>query len=169
VIDRDQLLAKGTTPTSKIRRIIEQYGVFIYGVACDPPEPFFHYTIGLHGAGLPELLAIGGDENHARIVQSVVNALAELMLERKKPFHEGELVQLGGKWPVKIINVATADVTDTHTCQVEVFYGIGPQDYAVQQVLLPDPKGRYPGDPDCAQPYASWRVPVIKPAGQELH
>jgi hypothetical protein len=64
---------------------------------------------------------------------------------------------LGGKYPVKIVNVPVERVSDEFTVQVGEYYG--DEHYRVQQILLPDRAGRYPGDPRCAMPFAS--VPVF--------
>jgi hypothetical protein len=161
-------LAPAVAKADEIREMINDHGVFIWGVVCEPPEWWFQYTIGMYEAGLPELLCIGGrSQRNAAQISHILNDLAKQMREREKPFADGEIVNLGGKNPVKVINVDTADVTDTHTCQVAVYYGT--ENYAVQQVLISDPEGRFPGDPDCAEPYASFLVPTSRPAGQELH
>jgi Domain of unknown function (DUF4262) len=43
------------------------------------------------------------------------------------------------------------------TIQAGQFYGT--EEYPVQQVLIPDPDGRFPGDPNCQPPYC--RFPVL--------
>ena len=51
-----------------------------------------------------------------------------------RAFANGELVSLGGKHPVKIVDVPTALVKDEYTIQVGEYFGT--DDYA-QQVLIP--------------------------------
>jgi hypothetical protein len=66
------------------------------------------------------------------------------------------LVEIGGKFPPKIID-ASSFVKQFYTIQAGQFYGT--EDYSVQQVVFSDKSGKYPGDPDCEEPYAS--IPVF--------
>jgi hypothetical protein len=76
-------------------------------------------------------------------------------------------VSLGGKYPVKVIDVSGAVIYDEYTCQVGHFYGT--DDYAVQQMLIPDREGKYPGDPGCAEPYASFLISSLRATRPPLH
>jgi hypothetical protein len=65
----------------------------------DPPDAMpFAYTIGNHEKRLPELLTIGTPD------AGFLNPLSEVMIARGKPFADGEIVSIDGKFPVKIIN-----------------------------------------------------------------
>jgi hypothetical protein len=149
-----------------IKKQIRRHGVAVISVRPDPgaaPDAMcFHYTVGLHGDGLPELLLIGG-EDLSRALE-VLADLAEVMRERPARFADGELVSLGGKYPVKVINVGHANLDEAwtvrmrYTCAVQYFYGT--IEYDVQQMLVSDLRGRYPGNPACAEPYASCRLRV---------
>lgn len=116
-------------------------------------EPPYMYTIGNHEWGLPELIFIGdSDEKFAH----VLNRLGRMKRgEERRAFHNGELVSLGGKFPVKIVD-ASARAKQEFTLVVGQFYGT--EDYRVQQIVLCDTQGKFPGDPGCAEPYASQHV-----------
>jgi hypothetical protein len=117
--------------------------------SADSGEPPFVYTIGNHERGLPELLLVGAEAGE------ILNPLGYMMREqRRAPFRHGELVSLGGKFPVKIID--TTPEAKHFAAHVGIYYGT--DDYRVQQVLLCDQQGRFPGEPGCAEPYASHPV-----------
>jgi hypothetical protein len=101
--------------------------------------------------GLPELLLIGGIAG-----ADALNDLSQKMIERHAAFNDGELVKLGGKFPVKIVN---ADQRAQRDYTIQAGEHLGHEAYAVQQVLIPDRSGRYPSDPECAAPYSA--VPVL--------
>ena len=133
---------------------IERHGQHLIHVFDDEPtsgddEPPYTYTIGNHERGLPELLIVGveGDD--------ILNLLGQIMREqRRAPFRHGELVSVGGKFPVKVVD--TNPDAKQLAAHVGIYYGT--DDYSVQQVVLCDPQGRFPGDPGCAEPYASFPV-----------
>jgi hypothetical protein len=139
-----------------IARDIKRAGRFVMCVGGDENSPPFAYTIGNTIAGLPELLMIGDVG-----VAYLLHDLSQKMLERDTAFDEGELVSLGGKFPVKIINASTIGAWDDFTSQATKHFGH--DDYAVQQVLIPDRSGRFPGDPGCAPPYSDFLV-LARPA-----
>src|SRR5262245_35205528 len=117
--------------------------------------PGFTYTIGNQERGLPELLMIGF---WGKPIAGLLNQLSDKLIERGGPFEEGEFVNLGAKYPVKIIN-ADERAQRNYTFQCSHYYGH--DDYAVQQVVGCDREGRYPDDPQCAAPY---KVPILQPA-----
>ncbi len=141
-----------------VQENIRLHGQHLMGViATEEGEMPFVYTIGNHQRGLPELLfvgAAGGDFGR------MLNFLGEMMRERGKAFYDGEQVSLGGKFPVKIVEAGARARAD-FTIQVGQYYGT--QSYRVQQIVLCDTEGRFPGDPGCAEPYASQLVLAVKP------
>jgi hypothetical protein len=88
-------------------------------------------------------------------VADILNMLSDMMVERGGRFSEGELVSLGGKYPVKIIT-ANATAKTEYTIQVGRVYG--DEDYEVQQVVLSDRNGIFPDDARCE---ARYRMPVL--------
>jgi hypothetical protein len=134
---------------SQIKLDIERDGRTIVGVFDgDPP---FGYTIGNELKGLPELLVIGLSRD-----LSFLNMLSDMMIKRGTRFAEGETVNLGGNYPVKIITTNTMAHAE-YTVQAGNFYGS--DDYTVQQVLVPDRDGIFPDDARCAERF---RVPVLR-------
>ena len=116
----------------------------------DPGVPFA-YTIGNHLKGLPELLVIG-------TAQGVfLNTLSHLMIAAGHGFEDGETVRMLGSKEVKLIH-ASAAAREEYTIQAGEHFGH--DEYEVMQVLIPDKQGRFPGDEDCEEPYAS--VPVLR-------
>lgn len=57
------------------------------------------YTIGNHERRLPELLAFG--PKHA--LMPLLDKLGRMMRETGRPFVDGELVDLGGQYPVMVV------------------------------------------------------------------
>ena len=139
------------------RREITKHGLAVIAVP-DPDgrAPTFLYTIGNHERGLPELIWVGTGDPKAFC--GVLNHASEIQRERASAFAHGELVSLGGRLPVKIVD-ATVRAKADYTFQVGHYYDT--EDYQVRQLLAPDRDGRYPGDPLCAEPSAS--RPVLSP------
>lgn len=131
----------------KVRDDIEREGHSIIGVFDEINT--FYYTIGLTDNKLPELLVYGQGVSLAYIL----NSLAALMRDRGIPFDNGERVSLGGKHPVMIVEAGSRAKED-YTIQVGRYYEIEDSEYRVQQVLICDHEGRFPGEPGCAPPYS---------------
>jgi hypothetical protein len=103
--------------------------------------------------GQPEILIIGPRQSQA---DGPIAAIVDFMRDRKAAVGNGELVGIGGKYPVKVINVSRDTVKDLCTCAVERHHGT--RDYVVQQMMIPDRDGRFPDEPGCAEPFVSFRV-----------
>jgi Domain of unknown function (DUF4262) len=149
----NEISCMGTGPAMRrwLKKMIKQHGFGIMDVF-DDHSNWFHYTVGNHGVGLPEILAIGGDQR----TSGPLTDLANIMRERKAAFANGELVSLGGKYPVKVISINCPDVRDLYTCAVGNHFKT--ESYSVQLMMIPDRDGKYPDDAECAEPYASFRV-----------
>jgi len=134
----------------------------VYLTEHDPPgsQPFM-YTIGNYRHGLPELLVVGTDSN---AIAGVLNRLGKIQRDRGKDFKDGELVSVGGKFPVRIVDAGVAGRTRYATF-VGIFYGT--DSYEVRQVLLPDTEGRWPDTPGCDAPYRN--QPILSATGQTRH
>ena len=113
----------------------------------------FCYSIGNQEKNLPELLIFGVKPDDANVL---VSALSDLMIENKRPFFDGEEINLGGEQSVTMRN-CTKIAHMQYTIQAGQFYGN--EDYQVQQILIPDKKGRLPDHPHCHKDY---KVPVLK-------
>jgi hypothetical protein len=122
-------------------------------VAGDDDSLPFAYTIGNLRAGLPELLMIGLTQARA----GILNILSLKMIDRGQGFADEEYVDLGGKFPVKII-IADQRAQRDYTIQASEHFGS--DDYAVQQILAPDRNGCFPDDPQCQHPYST--IPILK-------
>ena len=143
--------SRDTFSRERTAELIDRFGWKLCDVRGDDEYFPFIYTIGNYEWGMPELLAIdcvNGD---------VLNSLCKMMRKRKAPFWDGELIKLDCcKYPVKALN--TNDDAVKYTWQVEAYYGTDA--YAVQQIVIPDSFGRYPGDPQCEAPCCL--VPILK-------
>lgn len=124
-------------------KMIEEHGRFILNVIST-----HSYTIGNTRKGLPELIIVG--PFNPRQSQAVLNDLSEKMIERGRAFDEGELVSLGGKYPVAVYRASEA-IKPEVTCQAGQI--LGREDYDVMQVVYCDPNGHFPGHKDCEPPY----------------
>jgi hypothetical protein len=144
--------------TSKLQHLIgndiRRNGRSVLCIGAEDGSPAFAYTIGNAIEDLPELLMIGGVCDSCAV--NALDDLSQTMIERGSAFADGELVSLGAKYPVKIID-ADQRARDEYTIQAGQYHDT--EDYRVQQVLIPDRNGRYPDDPECQRPYAT--VPVL--------
>ena len=129
---------------------IRRYARHIICVGREVESPSFAYTIGNWLAKLPELLVIGTTDG------GFLNNLSQKLIARGAAFDNGEIVSLGGKFPVKII---TADERAQRDYTIQAGQYLGTEDYLVQQVLISDRDGRFPDQPECQPPYSA--IPVL--------
>lgn len=134
----------------------------VYRTEHEPPDkqPFM-YTIGNYHHGLPELLVVDTDKE---IIAGVLNRLGKMQRDRGKAFADEEIVSIGGKFPVRIVDAGLIGRTQYATF-VGIFYGT--QSYDVRQVVLPDTQGRWPDTPGCDLPYR--RQPILSKIGRTRH
>ncbi len=133
---------------------IAEHGRSVLSIFDTPP---FTYSIGNATVGLPELLVFGLAPSDAR---DLINIWSDRMIEHR-PLTDGELVDIGGKFPA--MAVACADhVRAEYTIQAGQY--LEREDYPVMQMVLPDPAGRFPGDPLCEAPFRALPVLRAKPA-----
>jgi hypothetical protein len=119
----------------------------------DPPdaEPFV-YTIGNHEHGMPELLYIGAADDG---FSSLLNMLGEMQRRRGKAFADGELVETGALYPIRMQDGGLEARTD-YAVQAGVFYGTDV--FADMQIIIPVRNGRWPEDPACDPAYAGQKI-----------
>ena len=80
-----------------------------------------------------------------------------MMVKADMAFKDGQLVRIPGGFPFKLIRAGNIARTEYAVQAGEHF---GHDDYTIMQVLLPDKKGRFPGDDGCREPYS--QVPVLR-------
>ncbi|MFT3966412.1 MAG: DUF4262 domain-containing protein [Sphingobium sp.] len=135
-----------TTSTALIQSNIDMAGQHIFAIFPDGDTAGFAYTIGNARLGLPELLIIG---NFAPILMgSVLNEVGRRI--RQADQVPDQDIDIGGAFPIRP-RLAGAAVRSAFTIQVGRF--LGHDEYAVVQLLLPDPMGLYPGEPGCDPRY----------------
>jgi hypothetical protein len=150
--------SRGTCSHEETPELDARLGWRLYGDCGDDDHFPFIYTLGNCEWGLPELLAIDCADGR------VLNSLCKMMRQRRAPFWDGELIKLEYyEHPLKAINT-NADAVE-YTWQVAAYYGH--DIYAVQQILIPDSLGRYPGDPQCEAPRCL--VPICVQCLQTSH
>ncbi|MGH7033820.1 MAG: DUF4262 domain-containing protein [Stellaceae bacterium] len=134
----------------------------VHLTAKDPPgsRPFM-YTIGNYHRGLPELLVVDTD---AEFVAGILNRLGKIQRDRGKAFDDEELVSLGGKFPIRIVDAGLIG-GKRYATFVGIFYGT--DSYEVRQVILPDTQGRWPDTPGCDAPYRN--QPILSAIGRTRH
>ena len=137
-----------------IKDTIEREERQILAIGPDGKSPPFFYSIGNHLKGLPELLLIGPWKPD--LGMQALNLLSTQMLERKGPFGNGEQVNIGGDFDFQVWDTTVISKLQ-YTLQATEFFGH--QEYTVQQVVIPDPHGRYPGD---KRVHKRYRVPVLR-------
>lgn len=142
--------------SEKIALDVERSGRAVMMIFGDGKGSYpFSYTIGNHLKGLPEMLLIGGASPSFGAILNEASALAQRL---GRPFVSGEVVDLGGARPIKVIDARHPDVKEKFTCLATRFLGV--ENYLVQQVIVCDREGRFPGDPGCAEPYSG--VPLMR-------
>lgn len=144
----------------KIRANADEHGRAVMQIvepraAHDPTNNTFTYTLGNCRKGLPELLIVGGVD-----FQWLMNMLSEEMIKRGRGFDDGERVDLGGRFPVVVVD-AKDEVEETFHLLVRRAFPDVP--FRVQQVVCPDTNGRFPWEAACEEPYRSVVVHRAKP------
>lgn len=135
-----------TTNMAVIQSNIDRAGQHIFAIFPDADTPGLPYTIDNARLGLPELLIIG---NFAPILMaSVLNEVARRMRQTEQVPDQD--IDIGGAFPIRP-RLAGATARSTFSIQVGRF--LGHEEYAVVQLLLPDPMGLYPGERGCDPRY----------------
>jgi hypothetical protein len=137
-----------------IQETIKKHDRQVLAIGPEGKLPPFFYTIGNHLKNLPELLLIGPWK--ADLGTLALNKLSEQMIEMGHGFKNGELANIGGEHSMQVWDT-TVIAKLQYTLQCTEYFG--DQNYLVQQVVMPDPKGRYPGDKRLHKRY---RVPVLR-------
>ncbi len=104
----------------------------------------FAYTTGLQKtAAQPDVVMVGFDQ---RLSHGVLQSLYEGIMERglSIPAEGGLLDQVIAQFPVKLVPVALEDIPRFAYATVD-FNGDEPT--VMFQLQLPDPKGKFPGEP----------------------
>lgn len=129
----------------RIEKDIKKHGLSVVYVFGEDDDPSFHYTVGRTLRDLPELLIAAP---LAPVVgMQMLNALNRAM-PRAVP--SGSKVNLGGLYPMLVLDVTDDIVAEEFTCFASRFYG--EDGYRVQQVVCCDKNGKFP--PDCEPPYS---------------
>jgi uncharacterized protein DUF4262 len=137
--------AKRRNLLRRLKKDIAKHGhsvMYIFGEGGAPP---FFYTIGRAKKGLPELLLILPLQPETGM--RLLNYIAQMMPE---PLPSGSLVDLGGRYPMKLIDADDRIAKEDYTCLATDING-GEDKYRVQQVIGCDEQGRFP--PNCGPPY----------------
>jgi hypothetical protein len=135
---------------------IARHGHAVQQVAGADGEPGWSYTVGLHAAGLPELIIIGGLARGGQV--SVLNRLAERM-------RSGEALHLGERDPdvLEGVDVTYIEVVDTTTSDFAVALKFA-SDFRALQVVWPDHGNRFPWEPGYSFARAEQRLLGLPPA-----
>ena len=147
----------GTTSSPFFRKFhartasdIAQHGRSIICVGAGDDEPPFVYTIGNASRSMPELLAIGTMRG------GFLNDLSQMMIDADAAFEDGQIVLIpDADLPVKIIR---ANKTAHTEYTVQAGQHFGHENYAVMQVLIPDPSGKFPDEAGCQPPFSNFPV-----------
>jgi hypothetical protein len=138
---------------------VMKFGRQMISVSPEKGTPGFIYTIGNHLKGLPELLLIGPCDAAA---SNLLTSVAMGLEDQNTPFLHGSFLKVDGfKHKMQIWNCGLKAKL-LYTVQATQYYLSRELDtnYKVQQVVVADPKGRWPDDPKCSKKY---RVPLLLP------
>jgi hypothetical protein len=108
-------------------------------------ETPFTYTIGNHLAGRPELIVFGMDPRQAGEVLNLASELPPIA-----EAEDGAIVSLGGVFGLKVVRCGS---WAKESFSIQATRYLGTSDYELVQLLVPDPFGRFPGDPGCEPVY----------------
>lgn len=139
----------------QIQKGIAEHGRMILSVEGDKKHPPFYYTIGNHLNGVPEFILIGAFK--PEWAQAIINAISDGAINEGVTYPNGKEVYLSPTGhPLKVWDTSLIAKLN-YTLQATEYFGH--KDYDVQQIVVPDPKGRYPGDKKCTRKY---RVPLLR-------
>lgn len=125
---------------------IDRAGQHLFAIFGDGDAPGFIYTIGNANHALPELLLIG--DFSPQSVAPILDVVGRRMRETGQfPLEE---LDVGATYPVRT-RLAGERAKSEYTLQVGEY--LGHEEYAVVQLLLADPAGRYPGEQGCDPRY----------------
>lgn len=128
----------------KIEQDVKTHGRSVLNVFA---RPTFSYSIGNRTKDLPELILFGVPPH---VATGIINEISDQMLQSGKP-EDGTMVRLaGGRHPVKLV-YCVGDVRQQYTVQAGQF--LRSEDYAVMQIVVPDPQGLFPHQPGCDDVY----------------
>lgn len=119
-------------------RMIDQHGHMVQSVFGDDLKPPFAYTVGISRGGGAELIVIGLPSETS---QHLLNGVAARLAEADIPDHQ-DIVGVVNM-PVRLRTI-DADEAWAHMATARA---LDTRPATVRQVLWPDPKGRFPGDP----------------------
>jgi len=102
-------------------------------------KPAFAYTVGLHSQNLPELIMVGlpSDVSHG-ILNAVGRAATNV-----GGFMHGNIIEKTSSHPITVI-----DALDKEEYATQVYAHYRTWDFKLQQLVVPDTKGRFPWDED---------------------
>lgn len=87
----------------RLRQGVLEHGWMVQYVEGEPTP--FAYTIGLHEAGLPELLITSVSPDDAR---RLLNTVADYMIHAREPA-AGDIIELPDDWQAEFVAVSTPD------------------------------------------------------------
>jgi len=120
----------------------------------------FAYTIGLHSQNLPELIIVALPPE---ISHRILNT-AGLAATNASPFMHGDIIEKLSSHPLTIIDVIN---NEEHATQVYAHYGTW--DFKLQQLVVPDPKGRFHWDEDCDKIMPTLQPLLGNPPYKKMH
>jgi len=120
----------------QVRQLMHDHGFAVVAVGGDELGPPSSYTVGLHSAGLPELVIVGGLSTEGQ--HGTLNMLGDRLLA-------GESLQVGARDPSVIegFDVTYIGVVDPSTEDFAVALRLQSGFRAVQ-VVWPDTDNRFP-------------------------
>ena len=137
------------------QHLIDTYGWAVTAVfpTDDAPGVPFAYTVGLTAHGYPEFVIAG---LHPEVAHTLLNDIAKRVYDRAQRFTAGQRISdlLVGYDAVIVEGPATEELHPG-----AAFARYGKDKVTLQQVVWPDPQGRYPWDP--GYPYGSHVQPVL--------
>lgn len=138
-----------------VKEKIDEFGVFIQGVACG--EESFAYTIGMAKYGLPDAIVFCPDPKAAHLI---LNLYSEHVRVNGQFYGKSnELLEgyNGSEMPVYVSALSqTIELQDEYVVQAFNFYAanldmVKSYDVEFVQLMIPDKFGNLPNEPDYEQ------------------
>lgn len=133
--------------TARIEEAIRSSGQFVQAVLGSPP---WAYTIGNTDRGMPEIVMTGLDP---RLMHQLLNDAAEKRIDEEKPLVAGDFVSEIAGVPLRVDAVHPSQIEGMMQQAVyrEIRSGRNHRAITAVQLVWPDAKGIYPGEPGCTK------------------
>lgn len=113
----------------------------VVGVIGGAQTPPVCYTVGLHSLGYPELIMVGLNMDAG---QSILNDAAQQVIDSGSARQSGDVLDKVANLPLIVVEVDDIELLKEYSAMASNLYGL--DQYRLQQIVMPDPVGKFPWD-----------------------